>query len=53
MGLIFPVGANFFLEQEKDDTSHLRLAYSTASVDELRRVGPLMREAFVRALGES
>ena len=53
LGLIFPVGANFFLEQEKDDTSHLRLAYSTASVDELRRVGPLMREAFVRALGES
>ncbi|PZC50893.1 MAG: 2-aminoadipate transaminase [Chloroflexi bacterium] len=53
LGLIFPVGANFFLEQEKDDTSHIRLAFSTASVDELRRVGPLMREAFVRALGES
>ena len=53
LGLIFPVGANFFLEQEKDNTSHLRLAFSTASVDELRKVGPLMREAFVRALGES
>jgi 2-aminoadipate transaminase len=52
LGLIFPVGANFFLRGEQDDTSHVRLAFSTAGVEELERVGPLMQDAFTRALGE-
>ncbi len=52
LGLIFPVGATFFLQGDDDDTSHIRLAFSTASVEELEQVGPRMREAFVRAMGE-
>ena len=52
LGLIFPVGATFFLQGDEDDTSHIRLAFSTASVEELEQVGPRMREAFVRAMGE-
>ena len=52
LGLIFPAGATFFLQGDADDTSHIRLAFSTASVEELEQVGPRMREAFVRAMGE-
>ena len=52
LGLIFPAGATFFLQGDDDDTSHIRLAFSTASVEELEQVGPRMREAFVRAMGE-
>ncbi len=52
LGLIFPAGATFFLQGDTDDTSHIRLAFSTASVEELEQVGPRIREAFVRAMGE-
>ena len=52
LGLIFPAGATFFLQGDDDDTSHIRLAFSTASVEELEQVGPRIREAFVRAIGE-
>ena len=52
VGLIFPVGANFFLNGERNDASHVRLAFSMASVEELQQVGPLMRDAFARAIGE-
>ena len=45
-GLMFPAGAGFFLGGEQDDTSHVRLAFSTASIDELRDVGPRLRQAF-------
>ena len=51
-GMIFPVGAIFFLRREKDDTSHLRLAFSTATLEELEEVGPRLRAAFDRAIGE-
>ena len=49
LGLMFAAGSNFFVNGESDDTSHVRLAFSTASVEELGEVGPRMREAFVRA----
>ena len=52
VGLIFPAGDAFFLRGAEDDTSHIRLAFSTASVDELADVGPRMAEALARAIGE-
>ena len=51
-GVIFPIGALFFLGNEADDTSHIRLAFSTATVEELAEVGPRLRAAFDRAIGE-
>lgn len=51
-GLSFPSGASFFVNRERDDTSHLRLAFSTASLEDLAEVGPRLRAAFQRALGE-
>ena len=51
-GVIFPLGSTFFLNQEIDDTTHLRLAFSTASLAELERVGPLLKVACDRAVGE-
>ena len=53
LGLMFPTGANFFIGGEADDTSHVRLAFSTATVDELEEVGPRMRQAFLRIREES
>lgn len=50
LGLSFPAGAGFYLNGEKDDTSHIRLALSTASVDELNEVGPRLRRAIERAM---
>lgn len=49
-GLMFPVGSLFYLNGDEDDTSHVRLAFSTASVDDLSQVGPRLRRAFERAL---
>ena len=51
-GLIFPIGANFFIDGESNDTSHIRLAFITATLEDLEQVGPRMRKAFQRALGE-
>ena len=51
-GVVFPLGSTFFLNQERDDTTHLRLAFSTASLAELERVGPLLKVACDRAVGE-
>jgi len=51
-GVVFPLGSSFFLNQERDDTTHLRLAFSTASLAELERVGPLLKVACDRAVGE-
>ncbi len=51
-GLIFPAGDIFFLRREQDDSSHVRLAFSTASVEELAQVGPRLKAAFARAMGE-
>ena len=52
-GIIFPMGSTFYLNRERDDTTHLRLAFSTASIEELERVGPLLKLACDRAVGES
>ena len=49
-GLVFPAGSLFFLNGREDDTSHVRLAFSTASVEEMADVGPRMRRALERAL---
>ena len=49
-GLVFPAGSLFFLNGREDDTSHVRLAFSTASVEEMAEVGPRMRRALERAL---
>jgi DNA-binding transcriptional MocR family regulator len=52
VGVAFPLGATFYLDQERDDSSHLRLAFSTASLSELEKVGPLLKLACDRAVGE-
>ncbi len=49
-GLVFPAGSLFFLNGRDDDTTHVRLAFSTASVEEMAQVGPRMRRALERAL---
>lgn len=51
-GLIFPVGSLFYLEGELDNTTHIRLAYATATLEQLQEVGPRLSRAFQRALGE-
>lgn len=51
-GLLFPAGAIFFLSGSDDDDSHIRLAFSSASVEELAEVGPRLKSVFQRALGE-
>ena len=51
-GVVFPLGSTFFLNQERDDNTHLRLAFSAASLAELERVGPLLKVACDRAVGE-
>ena len=48
-GLVFPAGSGFFLNGREDDTSHVRLAFSTASVEEMEQVGPRMRRALEKA----
>ena len=49
-GLIFAMGANFYKEREAADTSHLRLALSYASLEELEDAGPRFQRAFDRAV---
>ncbi|MBI4299205.1 MAG: PLP-dependent aminotransferase family protein [Chloroflexi bacterium] len=51
-GIFFPLGAAFFFGREADDTSHIRLSFSTATLKELSEVGPRLRAAFDRAIGE-
>ena len=50
VGLVFPTGTMFYLDRENDDPSHVRLALSSASLEDMRLVGPRMREALSRAL---
>ena len=51
-GVVFPLGSAFFLNQDRDDANHLRLAFSTASLSQLEKVGPLLKIACDRAVGE-
>jgi 2-aminoadipate transaminase len=50
VGLAFPTGAMCYLGREKDDTSHIRLALSSASLEDMDLVGPRMRDALSQAL---
>ncbi len=50
-GLVFAMGSNFFKDKEAADTSHLRLALSYASLEEMEDVGPRFQRAFERAVG--
>ena len=47
-GVTFAAGANFFAMREEADTTHIRLALSFATIDELAQVGPRLRDAFHR-----
>ena len=39
-GILFPLGSSFFLNGDRDDDKHLRLAFSNASITDLAAVGP-------------
>ena len=47
-GVTFAAGSNFFAMREEADTTHIRLALSFATIDELAKVGPRLRDAFHR-----
>ncbi len=45
-GLIFPSGSIFFHDPDKARDKYLRLAFSSASVEQLEKVGPKLQSAF-------
>ena len=45
-GLIFPSGATFFHDPDKSRDKYLRLAFSSASVKQMKQVGPRLAAAF-------
>ncbi len=45
-GLIFPSGSMFFHNPERAGDKYLRLAFSSASVEQLEKVGPKLQSAF-------
>ena len=45
-GLILQGGSLFFHDPQKAQDNHLRLAFSSASVEQLREVGPRLADAF-------
>ena len=47
-GLLFAPGSAFHLHPG-EDTTHIRLAFSFATLDEMREVGPRLRSVFRRA----
>ena len=49
-GLLFPPGTNFYLDKEHEPDSHIRLAFSNASLEHLREIGPRLRRAFQRVV---
>ncbi len=49
-GLLFPPGTNFYVNKEKMVDSHVRLAFSNASLEHLREIGPRLRRAFQRVV---
>lgn len=50
-GLILAGGSTFFHDPEKARDRYLRLAFSSASVEQLREVGPRLATAFREVLG--
>ena len=49
-GLLFPPGTVFYLDKENASDSHVRLAFSNASLEHLRDIGPRLRRAFQRVV---
>ena len=49
-GLIFALGANFFRDGVSSDDSHLRLAFSHATMEELEEAGERMLRAFQKVV---
>ena len=49
-GVLFAAGSNFYAGREAADTSHIRLALSYASAEELADVGPRFQRAFQRVV---
>lgn len=45
-GLIFPSGSTFFHDPDKSRDKYLRLAFSSASVEQLEHVGPKLQSVF-------
>ena len=41
-GILFPLGSSFYINSDKDDDKHLRLAFSNASITDLESVGPIL-----------
>ena len=41
-GILFPLGSSFYINGDKDDDQHLRLAFSNASITDLASVGPIL-----------
>ena len=49
-GLLFPPGSGFFLNKEKAPDTHVRLAFSNASLRQLKEIGPRLRAAFLKVV---
>lgn len=47
-GVVFPVGSVFFTGGENVKDSHVRMAFSNASVEHLAEAGRRLRKAFLR-----
>jgi 2-aminoadipate transaminase len=49
-GLIFPSGSTFFHDPDRAGDRYLRLAFSSASVEQMKQVGPRLAAAFRRVV---
>ena len=49
-GLIITPGSAFFLDKENAPGTHVRLAFSNASIRQLKEIGPRLRAAFLRVV---
>ena len=50
-GLVIPIGSVFYRNREQDDTSHMRMSFSNASIEKLADAGRRLRSVFQRVLG--
>ena len=50
-GLVLQNGSMFFHDPQKAQDNHLRLAFSSASIEQLREVGPRLATAFRKVAG--
>ncbi len=49
-GLLFPPGTTFFLDKENTPDTHVRLAFSNASLRHLAEIGPRLKAAFLKVV---